>query len=214
MKKGLLYIHGKGGTAREAEHYRPLFPGYDVIGLDYRSRTPWEARDEFQRFFDAFGAEHDRVVLVANSIGAFFAMHAQGGARIARAYLISPIVDMERLIADMLRWAGVTERALMEQGTVETGFGETLSWEYLTWVRRHPVSWTVPTSILYGGNDNLQSLDTIQAFAARTGADVTVMQGGEHWFHTAEQMSFLDDWIRRKRMESCKNVTMRPELDG
>ena len=55
MKKGLLYIHGKGGTAREAEHYRPLFPDCDVTGLDYRSRTPWEARDEFRRFFDAFG---------------------------------------------------------------------------------------------------------------------------------------------------------------
>ena len=199
MKKGLLYIHGKGGTAREAEHYRPLFPDCDVTGLDYQSRTPWDARDEFRRFFDAFGAEHDHIIRVANSIGAFFAMHAPGVGRIARAYLISPVVDRERLILDMLRWAGVTERTLMEQGTIETAFGETLSWEYLAWVRGHPVSWTVPTSILYGGNDHLQSPDTIQAFASRVGADVTVMENGEHWFHTAEQMSFLDDWILRKR---------------
>ena len=202
MKKGLLYIHGKGGAAREAEHYKPLFPDCDVIGLDYQSRTPWEARDEFQRFFDAFSAEHDQIILVANSIGAFFAMHAPGGVRIARAYLISPVVDMERLILDMSRWAGVTERDLMEQGTIKTAFGETLSWEYLAWVRAHPVSWTAPTSILYGGNDHLQSLDTIQAFAARIGADVTVMEHGEHWFHTAEQMAFLDNWIRRKQGEA------------
>jgi len=28
---------------------------------------------------------------------------------------------------------------------------------------------------------------------------VTVMEGGEHWFHTAEQMAFLDDWIGKVR---------------
>lgn len=22
------------------------------------------------------------------------------------------------------------------------------------------------------------------------------MSGGEHWFHTPEQMAFLDDWVR------------------
>lgn len=197
MRKGLLYIHGQGGTAQEAEHYKPLFPDCDVTGLAYQSRTPWAARDEFPRLFDAFGAEHDRVAIVANSIGAFFAMHALGGRRIERAYFISPIVDMGRLIADMLQWAGVTERALMERGTIETGFGETLSWEYLEWVRKHPVSWDVPTSILYGGKDNLQSPDTIRAFADRTGADVTVMENGEHWFHTPEQMAFLDNWMNQ-----------------
>ena len=25
---------------------------------------------------------------------------------------------------------------------------------------------------------------------------LTMMAGGEHWFHTAEQMAFLDRWIR------------------
>ena len=28
-------------------------------------------------------------------------------------------------------------------------------------------------------------------------AELTVMEDGEHWFHTGEQMRFLDDWIRR-----------------
>ena len=26
-----------------------------------------------------------------------------------------------------------------------------------------------------------------------------VMPGGEHWFHTPEQMAFLDGWIQRAR---------------
>ena len=50
MKTVVIYIHGKGGSAEEAEHYRPLFPDCDVIGFDYKSRTPWEAKEEFPTF--------------------------------------------------------------------------------------------------------------------------------------------------------------------
>ena len=38
----ILYVHGKGGTAEESEDYKPLFPGDEVIGLDYRTFSPWE----------------------------------------------------------------------------------------------------------------------------------------------------------------------------
>ena len=36
-------------------------------------------------------------------------------------------------------------------------------------------------------------------FAERTGASLTVMKDGEHWFHTEEQMSFLFNWIRKEK---------------
>lgn len=194
MGNVLIYIHGKGGNAQEAEHYAPLFPECETVGFDYRSETPWDAKEEFGRFLDTFRGRN--VTLVANSIGAYFAMHAFSGREIRKAFFISPIVDMERLILDMLRWAGVSELELENRGTVETAFGETLSWEYLAWVRAHPVSWSIPTSVLYGGKDHLQSLETVRAFAGKTGADLTVMENGEHWFHTGEQMEFLDRWIR------------------
>ena len=196
MKKGILYLHGKGGNAGEAAHYQPLFPDCDVTGFDYRSQTPWEAMEEFASFYDAFRKEHETVSLIANSIGAFFALNALGDKKIEKAYLISPIVNMEKLIKDMMQWAGVTEETLKERGQIETAFGETLDWNYLCWVRNHPVSWNVPTRILYGSKDQMQSMDTIRAFAEQTGAEVTVMEGGEHWFHTEEQMKFLDNWIR------------------
>ena len=71
--------------------------------------------------------------------------------------------------------------------------------EYLAWVRQHPITWNVPTAILYGSQDNLQCFEVIRAFADQTGADVTVMENGEHWFHTKEQMTFLDEWIRKSQ---------------
>lgn len=73
-----------------------------------------------------------------------------------------------------------------------------MSWEYLCYVRKNPVKWEVPTSILFGAKDNLISYDTVSMFAERIGADITVMENGEHWFHTVEHMRFLDDWIKQK----------------
>ena len=79
-----------------------------------------------------------------------------------------------------------------------TSFGEDLSWNYLSYVRDHPVVWTVPTDILYGENDDLTSLETIKAFAENHNSSLSVMPCGEHWFHTEEQMRFLDEWILNK----------------
>ena len=201
MERAVIYIHGKGGSAEEAEHYKPLFPEACVIGFDYQAQAPWEAAEEFAAFFEKLRKKFGSIIVVANSIGAFFAMNALNGAQIEKAYFISPIVNMEKLITDMMQWAGVTEDELREKGTIETPFGETLSAEYLNWVRTHPVSWSAPTAILYGENDSLQSADTVRAFAEKTGAELTVMENGEHWFHTEEQMAFLDKWISRVRQE-------------
>lgn len=197
-KKVVVYIHGKGGNAKEAEHYKKFFPECNVIGFDYVSQTPWEAMGEFDDFFDSLSTSCSSIILIANSIGAFFAMNAVKEKQIEKAYFISPIVNMEQLISDMMQWAHVSEADLMDQGVIETDFGETLSWEYLSWVRNHPVSWRVPTAILYGSADNLQSMQTINAFAENIGADLTIMENGEHWFHTDEQLEFLDNWICRQ----------------
>lgn len=197
-KKTVIYIHGKGGSSGEAEHYKKLFPTCEVIGFDYLSQTPWETMEEFSDFFNAISRDCTSMILIANSIGAFFAMNTVSEKKIEKAYFISPIVNMEELILNMIQWAGVTEADLKEQGVIETAFGEALSWKYLSWVRNHPIEWNVPTSILYGSADHLQSIDTIKAFSDGNGANLTVMENGEHWFHTEEQMKFLDSWFARQ----------------
>lgn len=193
----VLYIHGKGGTAEEAEHYRPLFSDCDVIGLDYSSEMPWEAEAEFPILFRRLADPYNRVILIANSIGAYFAMCALPQERLCRAYFISPVTDMEAMIRGMMKRAGVTEAELRERGTVETPLGETLSWRYLYYAAEHPMSWSVPTDILYGKRDLLICEKTVSDFAEAHSATLTVMENGEHWFHTEEQMAFLDRWIER-----------------
>ena len=195
MKRLVIYVHSKGGNVEESVHYQPLFAESDVIGFDYKSQNPWEAKNEFSCFYDLHSKRYDSVILIANSIGAFLSINALSDKRIEKAYFISPIVNMEKLIADMMMWSNVTEDELKSKKEIQTDFGETLSWDYLCYVREHPIVWTVPTHILYGEKDNLTDYETIFEFANRIGATLTVMKDGEHWFHTDVQMKFLDNWI-------------------
>ena len=58
--------------------------------------------------------------------------------------------------------------------------------------------WDSPTAILYAGKDHLTVWETVDDFAQRFGCTVTVMENGEHWFHTEEQLAVLDAWLRRE----------------
>lgn len=212
MKETIIYIHGKGGSAKGAEHYKAIFQNHKVIGFDYHSKTPWEARKEFYTFFEkqcscakADTESHEqcnKVTLIANSIGAFFAMSAPIERFVSKAYFISPIVDMEKLIINMMKWSNVTESELKKKHEIPTDFGETLSWDYLCYVREHPILWNVPTNILYGEHDNLTSCETVSEFARSHGAKLTVMTGGEHWFHTKSQLQFLDCWLKNEESKT------------
>jgi len=193
----VIYIHGKGGSAAECEHYKSLFPDCEVIGLDYQTFTPWETGKEIHIAVEELKSKYENVILIANSIGAFFSMNAGIDDMIQKAYFISPIVDMEKLITNMMQWANVTEQELESEGVIHTDFGEDLSWEYLSYVRSYLITWHAPTQILYGSNDLLTSLGTISDFANKHQATLTVMEGGEHWFHTEDQMQFLDRWIKK-----------------
>lgn len=206
MNKAIIYIHGKDGKAEEAKHYAPLFPQYQMIGFDYLSQTPWEAKDEFRRYFSEIRKNYDIAGVIANSIGAYFLMNTPEAVQMQEAWFISPIVDMEALIAKMMLWSDVTEDDLRREQIIPTSFGETLSWEYLSYVHNHPLHWTLPTNlhILYGEKDNLTDYAIISSFAERADATLDVMPGGEHWFHTDEQMAFLDSWISQSKSPACR----------
>lgn len=116
---------------------------------------------------------------------------------IDKAYFISPIVNMEKLIMDMMKGANVNEKILKEKVEISTSFNETLSYPYLIYVREHPLKWSVPTYIVYGENDHLTSLSTIKELSNKTNSKLTIMKDGEHFFHTEEEMKFIDDWLGR-----------------
>ncbi|MBQ7625009.1 MAG: alpha/beta hydrolase [Clostridia bacterium] len=197
MKTALLYVHGKGGAASECERFKPLFPSFDVFGLDYKASTPKDAGKEISDAVKDLKTRYEKILLAANSIGAFFCMYSGADKLSDKAFFISPVVDMKALILGMMNAAGVTEKELREKGKIQTASGEELSWEYLRFVRENPIKWDVPTHILYGENDALVPFETVKAFAEKHNARVAVLKNGEHWFHTEEQTRFLDECIKK-----------------
>lgn len=197
MKNAAIYIHGKEGNAAEASYYKKFFSDeYEVIGFDYESESPWEAEVEFPKLFDSTAPHYSEIFLIANSISAYYSMLSLADKRIKKAMFISPIVDMENLILNMMTRSNISEEKLHREKVIATSFGF-LSWEYLSYARNNPITWNIPTNILYAGNDYMTPLETMKNFANKINANMTVMNNGEHWFHTDEQMNFLDNWFKK-----------------
>ena len=73
MKNAVIYVHGKGGSTDEANHYKKLFnDDYEVIGFDYKAELPWQVKEEFQNYFDFIASNYGEILVIANSIGAYF----------------------------------------------------------------------------------------------------------------------------------------------
>jgi len=156
-EKAYLFIHGQCGCKEEGLAFAEIAcpSGYQVLAIDLPEHgerqsekdrfNPWTAVPELKTVFAYMKSQWSEIGVRTNSIGAHFAMLALGDEKLCKALFVSPIVDMDRLIADMLRWAGVTEQELQKKGEIATDFGQTLSWNYLTWERQHPIqTWSCP----------------------------------------------------------------------
>lgn len=206
-----LYIHGKMGRKEEAVRFAEIVcpEGYQVLSMDLPGHgeragemerfVPWEVVPELQAIYGFAGQRWETINLYANSIGAYFSLLAFREVKLEKSLFISPVLDMEKLICDMMGWAGVTQEQLKEAGEIHTAFGETLSWSYLTYAAEHRITeWDSPTAILYAGHDYLTARETVDDFAKRFGCTVMVMENGEHWFHSEEQLAVLDAWLRKE----------------
>lgn len=195
MKEIYIYIHGKGGSYKEAETFKQILKA-DVVGVDYDIKEPWLVKEELREKVRSLADGYDRVNIIANSIGAYLTMVSLSDFDFYKVFFVSPIVDMEKLIKKMMMWVSVSEDDLEKEHYIETNFGETLSWEYLCYVRNNPVKWNKETYILYGENDNLTDIETIKNFAGKVDAKLRIMKNGEHWFHTDKQIEFMLNWIK------------------
>ncbi len=205
-RKVYLYVHGKNGCKEEAERfaYTACEAGWQVLAVDLPEHgarrnspeklLPWTVIPEIQAVYARMKPVWAHIRLYGVSIGAWFSMQALQNDVPEKALFVSPVVDMEDLITNMMQWANATEEQLKQAGEIPTSFGETLSWEYLCWVREHPLRWKAPTQVLYGDKDNLTPRTVIERFRQQSGAHLTIVEDGEHWFHTPVQMAVLQTW--------------------
>ena len=205
--KVYLFIHGKCGYKEEAKEFGEIVcpRGWQVLGIDLPEHgnrkgetntfVPWYVVPELQTVMAYAQQNWSCIGLRANSIGAWFSMLAFSAEPLEKSLFVSPILNMKSLTQTMMQRAGVTEGDLQAYKTVPTDFGETLSWRYYQYAKEHPIQmWPSPTSILYAEKDNLTSRQEVDDFIRCFPCDLTVLKGGEHWFHTPEQLEILRQW--------------------
>ena len=203
-----IYVHGQGGNKEEAITLADrLCPyGCQILSIDlptHGSRqaeaiplVPWTVVPELACIMSYSQENWPEISLFANSIGAWFSMLSLKDAPLQNCLFVSPILDMELLISDLMASANISEAQLQQAGQLPTACGHILDWNYWLYVKKHPITkWDVPTKILYGTADHLTSPDTLRNFSQRFNCMVTVMEKGEHWFHTQQQLDFLNKWL-------------------
>lgn len=206
-----LYIHGKLGFKEEAESFAELVTakGWQVLSIDLPEHgerkqekdrfNPWCVGLELQTVLHYMQQHFITIGLRANSIGAWFAMQSFSGLEFEKCLFVSPILDMEKLIQNMMQWAGVSEENLKAESLIPTDFGETLSWKYYEYTKNYSITkWQCQTDILYADKDNMTTWDTVSSFANKFHSSLTVMENGEHWFHTPEQLAVLNQWVAER----------------
>jgi uncharacterized protein len=207
-KRAFLYVHGKNSRKEDAESFAEIVTrkNYQVISFDLPQHGERIDKDypcnvqngvhDLSKIYNAIKDNFNDISLFACSLGAYFSLVAYRELYFSKCLFLSPILDMERLIKNMMLWSNVTEEQLEREKEIETAFGEKLSWDYYQFVKANRIiKWNSPTSILYGENDNLTEREVLESFAGRFNCKVEIMKDGEHYFHTPEQLKVLANWI-------------------
>ena len=102
---------------------------------------------------------------------------------------------MKWLVEHMMIWSGVTEKQLEEEKEIFTEI-DTLRWDYYQYIQTHPIAnWTIDTSILYGGKDNLQPFESMKSFTDKFQCSLTVSEQSEHPFISSSDYGIVEQWL-------------------
>ena len=196
-KRVAIYIHGLNGSAKEAKDYKFLQDKYDVVGLDYQDGKPWELKDAIQNEFKKLSKGYDEVVVIANSIGAFYACEYLSEYKIKQAFFISPIVSMFQNIVDIMAMYGIKDKELQKNKFMELDDGTVLSFDFYQHVSNDEDKWNVPTEILYGAYDEVVYTGSMMEFLENhPNSRLTVLSDAEHYLYTPEEKKFIKNWIK------------------
>jgi len=174
--RAFLFIHGNGGSKQEARAFAEVVVplGYQVIGIDLPvMEGPEKVLSILEQVKQYLKANYKSISIRANSIGAWYSLLAFEGEEIEQALFVSPLLDMKTFIECM----------------------EQRDEAYYEWVVNHPITkWSAETYILRPAIDLVVNENVYQSFLSSHKCQVEIVDGGEHWFHTPEQLAALSQW--------------------
>lgn len=209
-----LFIAVHGNMSHKADDAIVVFAeeatrsGYQVLSFDLpehgdRKEKPYACKvqncvQDLHTMMRYAQSLSNHISVFACSMGAYFSLLSYCHEQLNQSLFLSPVVNMERIINNMMAWFAISEDRLKAEKEIATPIGQKLYWDYYCYVKEHPiVAWRCPTSILYGSKDNLCEFDVIAAFAKQFEGNLTVMENGEHYFHTEEQLQYFRQWLNQ-----------------
>ncbi len=203
-----LCVHGKMGSKEAAEYVAAEAEkkGMQTLSFDLpqhggrvgeKDRCDiWNGVRDLTLAADYAFANWSESTLFACSLGAYFSLHAFGDRPFRKALFQSPVVDMEYLVRQMMVWFDVSEARLEREKEIETPV-DLLRWDYYRYILAHPVTrWSVPTAILFGAKDDLQTREIMESFSERHGCALTVSPRSSHPFMEAADGPIVAEWLQ------------------
>lgn len=209
-KKVFIAVHGNMSHKEDiiimkfAE--KAVSSGYQVLSFDLPEHGDRKNEDtlckvqecvsELTAIINYIKERYENVSLFACSMGAYFSLMAYKNEKLSQSLFLSPVVNMGKIIDNMMLWFDISEERLEKEKEIMTPIGQKLYWDYYCYVRSHLVTvWDIPTSILYGSKDDVCEYETILHFTEIFHCNLYIMDNSGHFFHTNEQLEFFDNWL-------------------
>lgn len=137
-----------------------------------------------------------RVSLFAVSMGAYFSLLAFKDEKLKQARFLSPVVDMNRIVSNMMKEFHITQEQLEREKRIVAPTGQALFWEDYCFAQANPIeTWNTPTHILYGEQDMLCERESIESFAEKYFCTLEISPKTPHYFHKPEHMETIKHWL-------------------
>lgn len=218
-KKIILAVHGMMSNktdipikilAKVSENY-----GYQVLSFDLPKHgerkdditpiNPEVCTKELNEIYNILKEKWNTISLFTNSIGTYFSLLAYKDKKIERAFFLSPLLDMREVIENMMLAFGVTEERLKIEKEITLPIGETLYWDYYSYVKKNPIiKWEIETYILCGEKDEICNVKTTKNFSKNFNCKLEILRDSEHYFYKVEQLEKLEEELNKFFEEKLK----------
>lgn len=206
-EKIYIHVHGKMSRKEYAEQFAIAAEkrGYQTLSFDLpehgeRTNTTyrcdvWNGMNDLNVIANYVFEKWKHVSLFSCSLGAYFSLNTYADRNFDKCLFQSPIVDMKWLVEHMMIWSGVTEKQLKQEKEIRTE-ADTLRWDYYQYIQANSINrWPFRTSILYGGKDNLQPIESIYSFVDSFNCTLTVAEQSEHPFMSPADFDIVEKWL-------------------
>ena len=210
--KIILAVHGMMSNkadvpieilAKVSEKY-----GYQVLSFDLPKHgerknestpiNPEVCKKELSDIYNMLKEKWNTISLFTNSIGTYFSLLAYKEKKIEKAFFLSPLLDMREVIENMMLAFGVTEERLKTEKEVALPTGETLYWDYYSYVKKNSITkWETKTYILCGEKDEICNIEITKKFSKEFNCKLEILEKSEHYFYRKEQLEKLEEELNK-----------------